>query len=349
MALRTSRRLLPWTQSPLIANAPMSGIATSALAVAVTRAGGLGQIGYMDDLDKLSEHLHTARHELQDIMAGLPNPDVLPIGLGVIAFGSPMTAWMELFTEYKPAVAWLSFAATHEFKQWTERIRRSSPQTKVWIQLGSVTAAIDIARECQPDAIVLQGSDAGGHGHRDGASLISLLPEVVDAFQERGLGDIPLVAAGGITDGRGTAAALTLGASGVVMGTRFLAAREADIPSFYREAIFDATDGGEATARSRVFDEIWGPNIWPQTYDGRCLRNAAYEEYRDGVGIQSIRAGLFRAMQSPEKVPVQEMSTIWAGTGVGMINQETTAAEIVQGARKQVKECLERTYTCLER
>jgi len=102
---------------------------------------------------------------------------------------------------------------------------------------------------------------------------VSLIPEVADALRAAGLPDIPLVAAGGITDGRGNAAALALGVSGVVMGTRSLGAEEANVPPSFRRAIFEASDGGEVTAWCRAFDAMWGHNMWPPLYDGRCLKN----------------------------------------------------------------------------
>lgn len=332
---------LPWIQSPLLINAPMSGVATSELATAVTRAGGLGQIGYMDDMRALSKELDRTRDELQDIMATLPDPDQLPIGLGVIVFGSPMEAWLHLFAKYKPAVAWLSFGETSEINTWTESIRKESPKTSIWVQLGSVQAALDVAQTCRPDALVLQGSDAGGHGHQHGASIVSLVPETADALRQLGI-SVPLIAAGGIMDGRAAAAALTLGASGSVMGTRFLAATEAHIPQIYRDTVFSTSDGGQTTARSRVFDEIWGPNLWPTTYDGRCLRNRFYEMYMSSKDIRKTRAWLSAAMNGPEAedLDVQDMGSLWAGTGVGMIKRSENAADIVRSIQEDTKERL---------
>jgi nitronate monooxygenase len=329
------KKSLPWVQSPLIANAPMSGAAFNELAIAVSRAGGLGQIGFLDDMHELSNELQVARDKLQDLMSTLPDPQILPIGVGVIVFGSPMDAWMTLFRTHKPAVVWLSFAGTSELRQWTEAIRQASPKSQVWVQLGSVKAALDIAQACHPDALVLQGSDAGGHGHQDGASIVSLIPEVTDTLLQHEILDIPLVAAGGIVDGRGTAAALALGASGVVMGTRFLSAPETRIPQIYRDAIFKASDGGQATARSRVFDEIWGPNFWPATYDGRCLRNKVYNRYASGMDINKIRSWLVSEMNGPgsKSLDVQDMGSLWAGTGVGMVNTMQKAGDIVRTVR----------------
>ncbi|UZP43492.1 hypothetical protein NXS19_011304 [Fusarium pseudograminearum] len=120
-----------------------------------------------------------------------------------------------------------------------------------------MSSALEAAKICQPDALVLQGSDAGGHGHAHGASLITLIPEVVDALENEGIANIPLIAAGGIMDGRSAAAAVMLGASGVVMGTRYLGAKEANFDANVREAVFSTTDAGKATVRSRLFDDIW--------------------------------------------------------------------------------------------
>ncbi|KAJ5100128.1 hypothetical protein N7532_007129 [Penicillium argentinense] len=342
MSLLTSlKEYLPWIQPPLIINAPMSGIAKKQ---ASRCPGGLGQIGYLDDLHALANELEIVKQSLHESNLNVSKP--LPIGLGVIVFGSPLEAWLKLFAKYKPAVAWLSFADTKELQEWTEAIRRCSPETRAWVQLGSVRAAVDVARACRPDALVLQGSDAGGHGHESGASVISLIPEVADALSDHGIDGLPLIAAGGIIDGRGCAAALALGASGVVMGTRFLAAEETSIPAIYRDAIFEASDGGEATARSRVFDEIWGPNLWPETYDGRCLKNKVYEQHRSGVDINQIRAWLFSSMNNPaaERLGPKDMGSIWAGTGVGLVKKQDKAEVIVQGVRSNTHRCLERAY-----
>lgn len=345
--LTTLKAYLPWIQTPLVVNAPMSGSAKSNLAIAVTRAGGLGQIGFLDDMYELSTELENTKKALEE--SGFDTSKTLPIGLGVIVFGSLIDAWMPLFEKYKPAVAWLSFADADVLSQWTNRIRKSSPETRVWVQLGSVTAAVDVAQACHPDALVLQGGDAGGHGHENGASIISLIPEVTDALRDLGLGDIPLIAAGGIVDGRGCAAALTLGAAGIVMGTAFLAAEETSIPYYCRNAIFEASDGGRATARSRIFDEVWGPNFWPETYDGRCLRNKVYEHYKNGVDVKGIRNLIFEAMDGPGSGSFDSngMGSIWAGTGVGLIKKQEKAGEIIHAVRFDARKYLERASLCL--
>ncbi|RFU81187.1 nitronate monooxygenase [Trichoderma arundinaceum] len=330
------KRDLPWIQLPFIANAPMSGIATSKLAVAVTLSGGLGQIGFTGSTHGLEVELESAQGQLKDFMAGNRDLDVLPVGVGVIVTGSSLQRWLPIFERYKPAVIWLSFGSTLQMHAWARGIREATSSTKVWIQVGSVNAALQAAQSCQPDALVMQGSDAGGHGHARGASVVTLVPEAADTLRDHGLSHIPILAAGGIMDGRGVAAAITLGAEGAVLGTRFIGAEEATVDSDVREEVFTATDGGESTVRSRVFDDIWDTNPWPPLYDGRCLRGAIYNNLETGMSINEVREQLYRDSQRSqvEEVKMRDIACIWAGTGVGMVTKLEQAADIV----KQVQE-----------
>ncbi|KAL4986242.1 2-nitropropane dioxygenase [Aspergillus falconensis] len=358
-----------WTKSPLIANAPMSGIATSALAAAVSLSGGLGLIGFLDSPHSLGEELRQAKSLLQNMDIKRPpkaeskseaesesasgfgsgsesgSADLLPVGVGIIVLGMKPSSFLPLLAQYKPALVWLSFGETQDFRHWTDSIRRTSPNTKVWVQLGSVRAALEVAQSCHPDALVLQGSDAGGHGHARGSSIVTLLPEVADTLPQNGLDDIPLIAAGGIMDGRGVAAALTLGAAGVVMGTRFLGALEADLPEEYRREVLAASDGGESTVRSRAFDEMWGDNPWPKFYDGRCLRNLCYEDLESGMDVSEMRERLYWriSMARSGQVSVRDTSSLWAGAGVGMLKEVKTAGDIVESVREEAKQRLQNT------
>ncbi|KAJ2979750.1 hypothetical protein NQ176_g3064 [Zarea fungicola] len=335
---------LPWLQWPVLVNAPMSGVAGSRLAVAVTCAGGLGQIGFTGDADAFDEELATAKLQLQNRKLKNQTCDdhILPIGAGIIVFGTPIEEFIPVIAKHTPAVVWLSFATAVEFQRWTTRIRQASPLTKVWIQVGSATAALEAAHHCRPDALVLQGSDAGGHGHESGASIIPLIPEVTDVLHNEGLVDIPLIAAGGIMDGRGTAAALALGALGVVMGTRFLGAEEAKVPPEFRKAIFESWDGAESTARSTAFDAMWGPNPWPELYNGRCLKNLIYENVKDGLSEEAARIQLHHYLRSRslQDIPAKDMMSIWAGTGVGLVREIEKAADIVDGVRNSAQKTI---------
>ncbi|OJJ47389.1 hypothetical protein ASPZODRAFT_64710 [Penicilliopsis zonata CBS 506.65] len=346
--------MFPWIRLPLIINAPMSGAATGELAAAVTRAGGLGLIG-CDHPQRLEQHLQRARALLNQTGiepvpgdeavpegSGSGSASPLPVGVGVIVLGLPVSSFMPLVARHRPAVVWLSFGSPDDFSRWSEGIRRASPQTQVWVQVGSVSAAVATVQACRPDAVVLQGSDAGGHGHARGSSIVTLLPEVADSLAEQNLlASTQLIAAGGIMDGRGVAAALALGAAGVVMGTRFLGAEETQVPDAYRQEILAASDGGESTARSRVWDEMWseqGESPWPALYDGRCLRNACSDECEQGLSMEEIRARLYaRASRGASGSRYRDTGSLWAGTGVGLVKRVQKAGDIVEQVREQAR------------
>lgn len=226
-----------------------------------------------------------------------------------------------VFKRFRPAVIWL-FGARElsDYATWAERIRTASPHSMLWIQVGSVEAALTVAQTVRPDVLCVQGSDAGGHGFEKGAGIISLLPEIADALVQAGFADLHLVAAGGIVDGRSAAAAFALGAEGVVMGTRFLAATETNVHPSYREAILAASDGSQSTTRCKLFDELKGPNIWPEAYDGRGIVMESWQDHLDGVSIEEIRSRHAEAVQLDNKgfgSNGKGRAAMWAGTGVG--------------------------------
>lgn len=198
--------------------------------------------------------------------------------------------------------------------------------------------------ETRTRLINYQGIDAGGHGYEQGAGIISLLPEVVDALAEAGNDHIPLVAAGGIADGRAAAAALTLGAQGVVLGTRFLSAPETNVHPEYRKAVIAAKDGGQSTVRSKLFDELRGPNAWPGKYDGRSFRMQSFKEHSEGVDIDEIRKRHSNAIKEDSRGFAEDLSgraAAWAGTGVGLVKREQPAKEIVESVRSGIVAALE--------
>ena len=243
----------------------MGGFAGADLSIAVSKAGGLGMIGATNDMKELETRLAKVEQNTER------SSGLLPIGVGILVFLTKIDAAIPVLQKYKPAAVWF-FAAKEldDYATWADRVRDALPESQVWIQVGSVEAAMKVAKASKPDVLCLQGSDAGGHGFEKTAGVISLVPEVSDALSENGQ-NIHLVASGGIVDGRGAAAALALGAEGVVMGTRFLAAPETHVHAKYQEALLGVTDGGQTTIRSKLFDNLRGPNIWPYEYDGRSI------------------------------------------------------------------------------
>jgi nitronate monooxygenase len=339
------KKTLPWASSPLIINAPMADNAGGALASAVTLAGGFGLIGTKFKVEKARNELKIAR-EIFASRAPLSTAKTLPVGIGFLPIINKLEDALPVVAEFKPAVVWL-FGAPKlaDYATWAEEVRAASPESKIWIQLGSVAAAVQVGREARPDALCLQGADAGGHGFVKGASIVSLIPEATDVLVREGLGDIPLLASGGIVDGRGVAAALALGAQGVVMGTRFLAAEEVLLHPVYQAAILEAQDGGQVTRRSKLFDQLYGPNIWPEEYDGRSLAMRSYQDFLDGDSLQNIQKLHSEAIQGEDEgfaTGLQGRAAIWAGTGVGLVNKKEGALEIVESVRKEATEILDR-------
>jgi nitronate monooxygenase len=349
MSTRRLSKDYPWVSSPAIISAPMSGFAGPALAHAVYKAGGIGFIGGLPDIKALRNSLQ----DVTELVTGVRTPEsnaTLPIGLGALIFAQKLEDFVALVSEFRPIAVWL-FAA-HErvdFGRWAEEIRKVSDTTKIWVQIGSVTGAVQLAQSCKPDVIVLQGADAGGHGGEKGASVISLIPETLHALRRMGLDDLSIVAAGGIADGSGVAAALTLGADGVVMGTRFLAAEETTVHPAYQTAILETEDGGQTTVRAKVFDELAGPNIWPRDFDGRALIAQSYKDHIEGISIDEIRKSHAEAKQTSHLGFDQEnrRAAIWAGTGVGLVREKAPAAKILTEVRESARTALERAVSML--
>ena len=336
----------PWLSSPIIVSAPMLRISTAPLALAVSRAGGLGFLAAGYDVSDLESHLEDAVSLLKSNPLPVPSDNILPIGIGFLTWGASLDASLPLIQKYKPAAIWLFGSPMNTtdttYTTWASAIRtHCSPPPAILIQTTSVSSAVHLARTIAPTALVLQGTDAGGHGAVHAASIVTLLPETLDALAAQGL-STPVLAAGGISDGRTAAASLCLGAAGCVMGTRFLAAREAAVAGGYQAEILRAADGGVSTVRSTVYDRVRGIEGWPAEYDGRGVINASW---RDAVGGMADEENRRLYEEEMEKGPeggwgVEGRMTTYAGTGVGLVRGVKGAGEIVEEVREGAKEVL---------
>ncbi|KAL4889278.1 2-nitropropane dioxygenase [Aspergillus ambiguus] len=344
--------LYPWTKSPLLASAPMLNIALPTLAVSVSAAGGLGFLAGGYDVSTLESNLQAAARlvdqqpptsQLHQIYH---DRGVLPIGVGFLNWGANLDRSLAAIEKYKPCAVWLFGPRTQpdDLVPWAERTRAVVPNTHIWVQVGTVAEALAVAHALRPDVLVVQGSDAGGHGLARSASVMTLLPEVRDALHARGMGQIPLLAAGGIADGRGLAASLALGSAGAVMGTRFLASPEANVAQGYRAEILRASDGGLSTVRSTVYDRVRGIAGWPVRYDGRGVINQSYvDAVEKGMSDEENRERYERELKKGDLGwgPTGRLTT-YAGTGVGLVRETMSAAEIVEKSRQEAAEILQR-------
>lgn len=209
--------------------------------------------------------------------------------------------------------------------------------------VGSAEAATE-AVDAGVDIIVAQGWEAGGHVQSEVATL-PLVPRVVDAVP-----DTPVIAAGGIADGRGIAAALTLGAAGVWLGTRFLLTEEACVHRLYRQRVIDAeaTD----TVYSTLFDEGW-PNVPHRVIENDTVAEwkAAEQPSTDRPGEGDIVAKTddgapVRRYEDSLAIPdmsgdVEELP-LYAGQSVGLTHEQQPANELVKTLAEETFEALDR-------
>ncbi|KIV77910.1 hypothetical protein PV11_09682 [Exophiala sideris] len=336
----------PWTNpdAPFVVAAPMMKITLGRLAVSVSANGGLGFLAGGFDLSPLAKDLAEAADFAKS--QGLqPHDGILPIGVGFQNWGSDLQLALTAIKEHPVAAAWF-FAPKQlsDLVDWAKEIRAvSGGKTKIWIQIGTVAEALEVAKTSQPDVLVVQGADSGGHGLAQRASLLTLLPEVIDALGQEGI-NIPVVAAGGIVDGRGAAAALTLGAAGVALGTRFLACDEAVIAKGYQNQVLNVTDGGASTVGTTIYDVVRGIHGWPRAYNGRGIANRTYRDAEQGKSEAENVEKYKEAMQQGDAGwgPEGRMTT-YAGTGVGLVRQVMSAGDIVRSVQKEAIHTLQKS------
>ncbi|KAJ5278982.1 hypothetical protein N7478_004354 [Penicillium angulare] len=333
----------PWASSPFLVSAPMRVFSGPALAVAVSRAGGLGFIGPgvktkdvgvdLEEASALIEKARASTTAFNFLSSATPS---LPIGVGFQLWGDDLNTAVASIEKFKPCAVWL-FApkdGPNDFDQWSRKIRQVSPEIKIWIQIGTLGEAKQLLQISEkPDVIVVQGAESGGHGRAaDGMGIMSLFPEIADAIATS---QIPLVAAGGIADGRGTAAALCLGASGVAMGTRFLASNEARISQGYQNEVVRASDGAANTTRTLLYNHLRGTFGWPAEYSPRTIINKSYIEHQGGVAFDELKRLHDEALKAGDDGwgPNGRLAT-YAGASIGLINNVASVADIVRGVQE---------------
>lgn len=300
--LVTSVTRLLGIEHPIVL-APMGAVSGGALAGAVTRAGGLGLIGpgYLgpDWIESAFRDAGNAR-----------------VGIGFITwYLEQHPEQFEAALAHKPAVVMLSFGNA---APWIARAKAAGALAICQVQ--SLAGAREAAA-AGADLIVAQGGEAGGHGARRGT--VALVPAVVDA-----VAPLPVLAAGGIADGRGLAAALALGAGGVLLGTRFLASQESLASAAQKRRLLAAS--GDETRRTTIFDRVRGI-AWPAPFTGRALVNDFTRRWHGRE--EALEAAL--ASEGPRYLEASasgdlDTALTWSGEGVDLVRDTPTAAELVQ-------------------
>jgi enoyl-[acyl-carrier protein] reductase II len=290
------------------------------LVAAVCEAGGLGSIGSVfESAESVGGQMARVR-ELTDRPFAINH--VVPL-LDEEAF--------EATLEAKPAVVSLALGDPGDL---VDRVHDTG--AKVIHQVHTVEQARRVAG-LGVDAIIAQGSEAGGQGMALGVGAMALIPQVVDAVDP-----IPVLAAGGVADGRGLAAALVLGAQGANVGTKFLASEEASADESWKRAILEAES--ENVVRFEVFKESL-PSRSDRAYETvpRVMRTAFVEEWegrpeearREAERLRAELMSAIRQRRPHELLP-------FTGQTAGIVHDILPAAEIVRAMVTEAEQALER-------
>lgn len=315
MALHTRLTEQFGIEHPIL-SAPMDIVSCAALATAVTRAGGLGLIGggYGDEA-WLRQELTAA--------AGTR------VGCGFITWNIDERI-VDVALASGPAALFLSFG---DVSPYVDRIHAAGVRLISQVHdLAQVEQALDLG----VDVVCVQGGEAGGHG-TGVRSTFTLVPEAADLIAAR-RPDVLLLAAGGVADGRGLAAALALGADGVVVGTRFWATTQAVVA----QAAHDRAVllNGDSTLRTNVYDIVRGRD-WPTLYTGRVVANEFVSRWhgqadrlRDNLG--AAREEFTHAVANHDV----DVANMIVGEAVGQVRAIEDAGAVVTGMAAQAEQIL---------
>lgn len=298
------------TEYPIIQGG-MAWVAEYHLAAAVSEAGGFGLIGAANaPADWVREQIRKTK-ELTD----------RPFGVNVM-----------LMSPYADEVS--RVIAEEGVKAVTTGAGNPEKYMELWkarnIKVIPVVASVALAKRmqrCGADAVVAEGCESGGHIGE--STTMTLVPQVVDAV------DIPVIAAGGIGDGRGIAAALMLGAKGVQMGTRFVVTKECQVHPAYKERIIRAKD-----IDTRVTGRSTGHPI-------RALRNDMTKVYlqkeQEGASVEELELLASGALRRAVQEGDIHNGSLMSGQIAGLIKEEVSCKQLIDMLIRQTKEALNRS------
>lgn len=307
MALRTRLTEAFGIRHPIVL-APMDPASGGALAAAVSAAGGLGLIGGG----------YGNRELLESEFAKAGNQRV---GCGFITWSMAKDpVLLDMALAHRPAAMMLSFADPAPF---AAKIRAAGvPMICQVHNLEHARRALDAGA----DVLVAQGTDAGGHGLTT-RGTVTLVPSVVDMVA-RERPEVLVLAAGGIADGRGIAAALMLGADGALLGTRFWATQEALIHPSAKARILAAT--GDETVRTSVYDIVRN-RAWPAEYTGRLMRNRFIETWHGREDeLRGLAAEEREKVEAADRSGDHDVSNVTVGEAIGLVRDLPPAGALVE-------------------
>lgn len=311
-----------------IIQAPMNWATDARLVSAVSNAGGLGVLGpnagdepISTDPQRVGERL---RRQIQAIRSMTTRPFAVNVPIGRHGNRVYSDRSIEVLIEEGVKIA---IIVTGSPDVYTARLKAAG--VFVMHGIAAVKHALK-AQSCGCDAVVAEGFDAGGHSGHDEIPTASLVPQVVDACE------IPVVAAGGIVDGRGLAAGLGYGAQAVYMGTRFMATVECPIHDDVKQAIVAALDNGTTswgrsteiarTLKNKFTDAYRALELGGATREQLHAFIADYNKAGGGRRVAGLRGGDL------------EHGEVYLGSSAGMIRDVLTCAEVIDRTMQQARE-----------
>jgi NAD(P)H-dependent flavin oxidoreductase YrpB (nitropropane dioxygenase family) len=314
--LRTRICELLGIEHPIVLGGMGSGTSPQ-LVAAVSAAGGLGVLGATrQDAGELARDAEAIRATT-----------ARPFGLNLLLFMERPGQYDALLAA-RPKVVSTAWPTLEQ--DLGGYVARAHAVGAVAMHMVSTVAEAKAAAHAGVDVIVAQGTEGGGHVGLMGT--MPLVPMVVSA-----VAPIPVLAAGGVADGRGLAAALALGADGVLLGTRFLATDEAPIAKGFKQAILESD--GHDTLVTDIPDVAYG-QVWPGAYV-RVRRNRFVEEWLGrGNELRRRRAEVSARLRQAAQAGDQDRGAILIGQTAGLIDRIEPAAEVVQQISQEAEAIL---------
>ena len=299
-----------------IALGGMGPIYSPELVAAVSNAGGLGALGCH----------YLSPDQVRTAAAAIRERTQMPFALNFLIFDIEEDSFAAALASGPPVMAFAWPRADQDVRPYVERAHEAGCQ--VVFMVGGVPEAVR-AVKCGTDVVIAQGTEAGGHVGWQ--TTLTLVPMIVDA-----VAPVPVLAAGGIADGRGLAAALALGADGVLLGTRFLASEESPLHPNFKQAILDSD--GHDTVLSEIPDIAAG-KVWPGAMS-RSRRNRFIERWAGREwALRQQRAEAFATVQAARKRGDVDEATLSMGQDAGLIHDIRPAGEIVRRIAQEA-ECI---------
>lgn len=290
----------------------MAWVAQYPLAAAVSNAGGLGIIGAGGaPADWVKEQIRKAKEQTDK-----------PFGVNIMLMNPEAEAIAKVVAEEHVAVV-------------TTGAGNPEPYIPMWKEAGikvvPVVASVALAKRLErigADAVVAEGTESGGHIGE--LTTMVLVPQVVDAVS------IPVIAAGGIADGRGVAAAFMLGAEAVQMGTHFVAAKESIVHQNYKDRILKAKD-----IDSKVTGRTTGHPV-------RTLRNRMTSQYlkleAEGASLEELEMMTLGGLKKAVVDGDVDYGSVMAGQSAGLVKEELSCKELIDKLVREAEELLNRQW-----